>query len=161
RKPLPIDLQWVWTYSRVSDTQSSDTSLIGCWSPTAYLRTLFDQVVFDVGVPTRARTPFSDNDILFIGELVRLSAPQLLAMYNLGKTTLDGIQRSLVKHALSLEMDVGSWVPPLTPFAWPEPVGPYDVTFDGEKFEYVRTCSWRPLQYRIIRPPHGEGYAYA
>jgi hypothetical protein len=157
RKPLPIDLQWVWTYAR-----SSDTSLIGDWSPRAYLNTLFDQVVFDVGVPTRARTPFRENDILFVGELVRLSAAQLIEMYNLGKTTLHGIQRSLAKHELELGMNIGPWVPPQTSLMWPEPTpGPYDVTFDCEVFDYVRTCRWRALQYRIIRPPDGQGYASA
>ena len=157
RKPLPIDLQCVWSYSR-----PTDTAPIGGWSPTAYLKVLFDQVVFDVGVPTRARTPFSDNDILFVGELVRQSPDQLMAMYNLGKTTLHGIQQSLAKHGLTLSMGVGSWTPPPTSLAWPEPApGPYDVTFDCEVFDYVRTCGWRRLQYRIIRPPDGVGYASA
>lgn len=157
-RPLPIDVQHVWSYSR-----PMDTAPIGGWSPIAYLRDLFDQVVFDVGVPTRARTPFKDNGILFVGELVSQSADQLAGMYNLGKTTLHGIQRSLSKHGLSLSMDVGAWTPPSTSLTWSEPVlGPYDVTFDCELFYYARTCSWHPVQWRVIRPPpDGVGYAIA
>jgi len=157
RSPVPIDLRRVWDYA-----QPASAAPIGSWSSDAYLTTLLNQVVFDVGVPTRARRPFNDNDILFIGELVSQSPAQLMAMYNLGKTTLHGIQRSLAKHGLALSMDVGAWTPPPTSLAWPEPTpGPYDVTFDCEVFDYVRTCGWRPIQYRIIRPPDGVGYATA
>jgi hypothetical protein len=158
RRPLPIvDAQRVWTYAR-----PTEAAPIGYWSSTTYLNSLFDQVVFDVGVPTRARSPFQDNKILFVGDLVRQSPARLLAMSNLGKTTLQGIQRSLAKHGLSLRMNVGSWVPSPTSLTWPEPApGPYDVTFDCEVFNYVRPYGWHPIQYRIIRPPDSVNYASA
>jgi len=156
RRPVPIDLHGVWDYSR-----PTDTAPIGSWSSTAYLNMLFDQVVFDIGVPTRARTPFKDNGILFVGELVKRSSAELLAMYNLGKVSFHGIQQALAKHGLELSMDVGAWAPPPSLTLTEPPPGSYDITLDCEVFDYVRTCDWRPLQYRLIRPPDGRGYAVA
>lgn len=147
RSPVPVDLRCVWEYSRLTDTAP-----IGSWSSTSYLTMLLNQVVFDVGVPTRARTPLWDNNILFVGELVKYAPDELLAMRNLGNVTFHGIQRSLAKHGLELSMDVGSWVPPPTSLTLPEPPpGPYDVTLDCEVFDFVRTCSWHPRQYRLVR----------
>jgi len=153
RCPVPIDFSRAWQYTR-----PTPDAMIGRWSPM----TILDQVVYDVGIPTRCLTPFHDNDILFVGELVKYSAADLLEMRNLGKTTLRGIQQALAKRGLALGMDVGSWTAPPTALTWAEPPsGSYDVTFDCEVFEFSRSCNWHAQQCRIIRPPDGMGYAYA
>jgi hypothetical protein len=159
--PVPIDLGRVWEYAR-----PTAAAPIGGWSSTAYLTTLLNQVVFDIGVPTRAKAPLRDNDILFVGELVRRSSSELLTMRNLGKVTLHGIQRALAKHGLELSMDVGSWRPLPTSLTLPEPPpGPYDVVLDCEVFDTYRTCSWHARQYRLTRSNadeiHNYPYAYA
>ena len=62
--------------------------------------------ISDLDLSVRASNCLESEDIKTIGDLVRLSEADLLAMKNFGKTSLREVEQKLGNVGLSLEMDV-------------------------------------------------------
>ncbi|MGQ0613009.1 MAG: DNA-directed RNA polymerase subunit alpha [Planctomycetaceae bacterium] len=60
----------------------------------------------ELDLSVRASNCLEAENVKTIGDLVRLSEADLLAMKNFGKTSLREVRQKLIAHGLSLEMDV-------------------------------------------------------
>jgi len=66
--------------------------------------------ISDLDLSVRASNCLESENVKTIGDLVRLSEPDLLAMKNFGKTSLREVEQKLGNVGLSLEMDVDALI---------------------------------------------------
>ncbi|MGH7163484.1 MAG: DNA-directed RNA polymerase subunit alpha C-terminal domain-containing protein, partial [Planctomycetota bacterium] len=66
--------------------------------------------ISDLDLSVRASNCLEAENVRTVGDLVRLSEADLLAMKNFGKTSLREVKQKLANHGLSLEMDVEALV---------------------------------------------------
>ena len=66
--------------------------------------------ISDLDLSVRASNCLESENVKTIGDLVRLSKDDLLAMKNFGKTSLREVEQKLTHVGLSLEMDVDALV---------------------------------------------------
>jgi DNA-directed RNA polymerase subunit alpha len=71
---------------------------------------LFSQIK-DLDLPARCQNCLKNAEIVYVGDLVKRREEELMRTPHLGKKSLDDIKALLVKHNLSLGMDLPDWPP--------------------------------------------------
>ena len=83
--------------------------LVSC-SGAKYNINLF-RTINEIEIPVRANNAFIKANVLYLGDLVKISTKDLISMANLGKKSLDSVSESLKKLGLCFDMATPVWPP--------------------------------------------------
>ncbi len=71
-----------------------------------------NQLIDDMELSVRSANCLQNNNIRYVGELVRMSEIDLLKIKNFGRRSFKEIKDALAERGLTISMDVGNWQPP-------------------------------------------------